>query len=152
MLAEAISIQPQDAAPLRDLGDLLRLGSAQLVGPKGEHASIPAPLYDLLKNIVQNLEDGRAIVLMPEEKELTTRQASEMLGFSRPYVIRLLDEGKLPFRQVDKHRRILLRHVLAFAKQFAAMQRAALDQMARDAYEAGLYDNYITIPEGGSDE
>ena len=144
MLAEAISIQPQDAAPLRDLGDLLRLGSAQLVGPKGEHASIPAPLYDLLKNIVQNLEDGRAIVLMPEEKELTTQQASEMLGFSVPYVIRILDEGKLPFRQVGKHRRILLRHVLAYAKEFAEMQR--------DAYEAGLYDNYITIPEGGSDE
>ena len=91
------------------------------------------------------------MVLMPEEKELTTQQAAESLGFSRPYVIRLLDEGKLPFRLAGNHRYISLRHVLAFAKKFAADRSAALAQMSRDAWEAGLYDNYCTIPEGGSD-
>lgn len=152
MVYEAISIQPEDAAHLHDVGRLLRSGSAQLVGPEGEQATIPAPLYDLLKDIVRNLEDGRAMVFMPEDAELTTQQASEYLGFSREYVIRLLDEGKIPYRMIGKHHRISLRDVLAYGKEFAEFRRAALDKMARDAWEAGLYDNYCTIPEGGSDE
>ena len=77
---------------------------------------------------------------------------TELLEMSRSYVIRLLDEGELPFRLAGNHRCISLRDLLAFRKRFAEMQRDALDQMALDAWEAGLYDNYITIPEGGTDQ
>jgi hypothetical protein len=52
---------------------------------------------------------------------------------------------------VGKHRRIALRDLLAYQKRRGEAHRAALDKMARDAFEAGLYDN-ATIPEGGSDE
>jgi excisionase family DNA binding protein len=151
MVDDAISIQPQDAAKLRNLGQLLRRGSPTLVGSEGEHATLPAPLYDLLKDIVQNLENGRSLVLMPEERQLTTQRAAELLGMSRPYLIRLLDAGEMPYHLVGKHRRIALRDVLSYSKRRAAGRRAALDKMARDAFEAGLYD-HATIPKGGSDE
>lgn len=70
---------------------------------------------------------------------------------SRPYLIQLLDAGEMPYTLLGKHRRIALRNVLAYAKTRAEERRNALDKMARDAFEAGLYDN-ASIPEGGSDE
>lgn len=151
MVDDAISIQPQDVDTLHGVSQLLRLGSPTLVGSKGEFATLPAPLYNLLKDIVRNLENGRSLVLMPEERQLTTQRAAELLGMSRPYLIRLLDAGEMQYHLVGKHRRIALRDVLAYAKRRADSRRAALDKMARDAFEAGLYDD-ATIPEGGSDE
>jgi excisionase family DNA binding protein len=151
MVDDAISIQPQDAASLRGVSNLLRRGSLTLVGSKGERAALPAPLYNLLKDIVRNLENGRSLVLMPQDRQLTTQRAAELLGMSRPYLIRLLDAGEMPYLLVGKHRRIALRDVLAYAKRRAEARRAALDTMARDAFEAGLYEK-AEIPEGGRDE
>jgi excisionase family DNA binding protein len=151
MVRDAISIRPEDAASLHELSQLLRRGSPTLVGPKGEHASLPHSLYGLLKDIVRNLEDGRSLVLMPEERQLTTQRAAEFLGMSRPYLIQLLDAGEIEYHLVGKHRRIALRDVLAYAKQRTEARRAALDRMARDAFEAGLYEN-ASIPAGGNDE
>jgi excisionase family DNA binding protein len=110
------------------------------VGPKGERATLPKPLYNLLKEIVKGLEDGRSLVLLPEEKQLTTQQAGELLGMSRPYVVRLLDAGEMPYSLVGRHRRIALREVLAYSKRRSEARRSALNKMARDAYDAGLYD------------
>ena len=140
MVDKAITIPPLEAANLRDVSRVLRRGPAKLIGPRGERATLPKPLYNLLKDIVKNLADGRSLVLMPEERQLTTQEAGNLLGMSRPYVIRLLDAGEMPYLLVGKHRRISLRDVLAFAKRRSEARRSALDKMARDAYDAGLYD------------
>lgn len=87
---------------------------------------------------MRNLEKGRSLVLMPQEQQLTTQRAAELLGMSRLYLIHLLDAGEMPFHLVGKHRRIALRDVLAYANHRDA-RRAALDKMARDALDAGLY-------------
>lgn len=151
MVQDAITIQPQDSAEIHGVSRILRRGSPTLVGPQGERATLPIALYNLLKEIVRSLEEGRSLVVMPEEQQLTSQRAAELLGMSRPYLIQLLDAGEMPYQLVGRHRRIALRDVLAYAKRRAQGRRAALDKMARDAFAAGLYDN-LTIPEGGSDE
>lgn len=145
MVHEAVSIHPRNAGKLQDLGRLLRRGRATLTGSKGEHLPIPEPLYSLLKDAVRQLEQGKSLLLIPEEKQLTTQQAGELLGVSRPFLIRLLDAGEMPFTLVGKHRRIKLGDIMEFAKR-KSERKAALDKMARDAYEAGLYDKSAGKP------
>lgn len=151
MVHEAVSIRPENAEKLLDVGRLLRRGRVKLAGPKGENMSIPEPLYSLMKDAVRNLTQGRSVVLIPEEKQLTTQQAGELLGVSRPFLIRLLDAGEMPFSLVGKHRRIKLSDVVDYAKR-KADRKTALDKMARDAFNAGLYDKGAGIPKGGREE
>jgi excisionase family DNA binding protein len=147
----AISIQPQDTAKLHAVGQLLRQGTAKLVGQTGEQVALPESLHHLLTDIVRNMEGGKSLILMPEEQQLTTQRAAELLGMSRPYIIRLLDAGEMPYVMVGKHRRIALRDVLAYAERRKEARKSALNKMTRDAFEADLYDN-AAIPEGGTDE
>ncbi|MCC6539775.1 MAG: helix-turn-helix domain-containing protein [Bryobacterales bacterium] len=151
MVHEAISIAENKVNELKDVSRALRRAHPKLVGPKGEKIDLPESLRTLLKGAVRTLAAGQSVVLIPQEKQLTTQQAGELLGMSRPYVIRLLDAGEMPFTLVGKHRRVALRDVLAFARR-QAERKSVLDKMARDAYGAGLYHQHAGMPEGGRDK
>lgn len=151
MVHEAVLIHPQNIEKLQDVGRLLRRGRARLTGPKGENLTIPEPLYSLLKDAVRNLTQGRSLVLIPEDRQLTTQQAGELLGVSRPFLIRLLDAGEMPFSLVGRHRRIKVSDLVDYSKR-KSDRKDALDKMARDAHAVGLYDRSAGIPKGGRDE
>ena len=143
MVYEAVSLRPQNTEKLQDVGRLLRRGRAKFTGSKGENMAIPEPLYSLLKDAVRNLTQGRSLVLIPEEKQLTTQQAGELLGVSRPFLIRLLDAGEMPFSLVGRHRRIKVSDLIDYSKR-KSERKAVLDKMARG--EVQLYT--IVFPEG----
>jgi excisionase family DNA binding protein len=84
------------------------------------------------------MSEGRPIVLMPTEQELTTVEAANFLNVSRPFVIKEIDAGRLPHRMVGSHRRIALEDLLAYAHEMRASQAAALERMAENARELGL--------------
>ena len=73
---------------------------------------------------------GQTMTLMPHGKELTTQEAAEILHVSRPHLIRLLDDGRIPFHRTGTHRRILIQDVLAFREQRAAERRHHLDTLS----------------------
>jgi excisionase family DNA binding protein len=112
---------------------------------------LPNAVFRLLKDIARNMQLGRAIVLIPENQQLTTQRAGDLLGVSRPHLIKLLDAGELPYHKVGSHRRIYLRDLAAYQKRRDAGRKAALDRIAKEAFESGLYDR-TGIPEGGEDE
>jgi len=130
---------------------MLRAGSPALVGADGERLKLPDAVYRLLKDIARNMQLGRAIVLIPENQQLTTQRAADLLGVSRPYLIRLLEAGALPYHKAGSHRRIYLKDLIAYQKRRDAERKAALDSIAREAFESGLYDR-TGMPEGGEDE
>ncbi|SDM70030.1 helix-turn-helix domain-containing protein [Allokutzneria albata] len=95
-----------------------------------DRVELPVELYRVLRQVVTALQDGLAVTVAPVTATLTTQQAAELLGVSRPTVIRLLDDEQIPFERVNSHRRILLRDLLAYREERRARQYAALEATA----------------------
>jgi excisionase family DNA binding protein len=96
---------------------------------------LPPGAVLLLLDILDAMAAGRGITLIPENAELTTVQAADVLNVSRPFVIKLLEEKALPCRKVGAHRRIRMEDVMAYKARIDADREAVLDQLAADAQE-----------------
>jgi len=110
-----------------------------LVGPAGERLELPEPLYHLLARIVEVLARGDAVTIVPVGRELTTQQAADLLNVSRQYLVRLLDEGRIPHRKTGKHRRLRIEDVLAFKAQRDRERADQLDALAAMTQDMGGY-------------
>ena len=92
----------------------------------------------LLRNILEAIASGRGVTIIPDNAELTTVQAADVLNVSRPYLIKLLDEKTIPHRKVGKHRRIRVEDVMAYKVAIDREREDVLDQLTREAQEQGL--------------
>ncbi|MEL6347421.1 MAG: helix-turn-helix domain-containing protein [Myxococcota bacterium] len=111
----------------------------KLVSPHGE-VELPLSVYLVLKRIIEVLARGDAITVIPVEKELTTQQAANILNVSRQYVVRLLDDGRIPHRKAGTHRRIRMEDLMAYKRQRDRDRMASLDDLSRLSQEFGGYD------------
>lgn len=84
-------------------------------------------------NILEAMAAGRGVTLIPENAELTTVQAADVLNVSRPFLIRLLEDGAIPYRLVGKHRRIRMEDVMNYKARIDRDREIALDQLTEDA-------------------
>jgi len=91
-------------------------------------------------SIVEHLREGNGVTVIPMHAELTTVEAAELLNVSRPFLIKQLDAGALPYHMVGTHRRLRLADVLAYRDRMDAEAEKALGAMSADAEELGLYD------------
>jgi excisionase family DNA binding protein len=114
--------------------------SAKLVSPEGEELKLPGSVYSLLVRIVNEMDRGNGITIIPVHAELTTQQAAELLNVSRPHLVKLLRDGEIPFHKVGRHRRVRVEDLLAYKERRDSKRRRLLQKMTRDAQEAGLYD------------
>lgn len=132
---------PRDLAALLDLGRFLEHHAepALLLGPDGEQVPLPEEVYRVVVEVVEAMREGKVITLVPRTQRLTTQEAADFLGISRPTLVKLLEDGKIPYEQPGRHRRIGFTDLLAFAERRHEGRRAALDQMTEDASEAGIY-------------
>lgn len=101
----------------------------------GEQVELPGEVYRVLRQVVEAMHHNLAVTVVPQSRTLTTQEAAGLLGISRPTVVKLLDEDKIPFERVGTHRRILLTDVLAYRAQRRQEQYAALEDMGSDSEE-----------------
>ena len=96
---------------------------------------LPAGAVQLLMEILENMAAGRGVTIIPQNAELTTVQAAEILNVSRPFLIKLLESKKIPYRTVGKHRRVRMEEVMTFKAQIDHEREKALDDLVADAQE-----------------
>jgi len=148
-MSERTVLPPEQPERLVDMLSLLVPGQrsrATLIGPDGTHLELPSEVFEVLRDVIQAMAQGMAITVAPQHMVLTTSEAAQLLGMSRPTLVRLLEAGKIPFEQPNRHRRIRLRDVLAYQERSRRGRAAGLDMMVRDAEDNGLYDLPLDTP------
>ena len=112
----------------------------KLVGPDGEIIELPKSVYQVLQQIVDHMMHGRAIFIVPGNKELTTQEAADILNVSRPYLVKLLEQGEIPFVKTGTHRRIRFSDLMRYKKHRDAERHRKLTELTQMSQELGLYD------------
>lgn len=150
--ADRVSLSDHDAELLaqasRLMGEALDRSTARRIALVEERddggdiarLEVPPATLRLLSQILALMARRQTFVLYPESSELTTKQAAEVLGVSRPFLIRVLEAGQIPFRKVGRHRRVLMQDVLAYKKTMQIERRAALDELVKASEDMGGYD------------
>lgn len=106
----------------------------------GSRVKLPNKALQLLVRILKAMREGKPISILPVATEVTTQKAAEILGCSRPHLVKLLEEGTINFTKVGKHRRILLEDVLKYQNEMKKIQKQQIIEIMNFDEDLGLYD------------
>ncbi len=138
--APAIAISPQEQREISEIYAKLRAAEAKLIGPDGKTEILPNNLYSFLLRLLADLRAGHSVTILQSKHELTTVEASKILGMSRQFLITLLEKGEIPFHLVGTHRRMYVRDVIAYKAKRDVARRDTLNNLAKREFAKGDYD------------
>ncbi len=101
---------------------------------------VPLRALKLMGEVMKAMGEGKPVSIVPVATEVTTQKAAELLGCSRPHLVKLLESGELAFTKVGKHRRILFEDVLSYKQKMKTEQKKHLIDIMNDDEEIGLCD------------
>lgn len=96
---------------------------------------LPRQALELLRHVLSEMAQGNAVTIVPRHAELTTQEAADILNVSRPYVVKLLESGRIPHHKVNRHRRVLFEDLMKYKRQQDAEAESALDELSAIAQE-----------------
>lgn len=129
---------------VRGLAEVLGKRSAKPIKVRasgdGSEASVTVPreAFQLFLELLGHMANGDSVTLMPIHAELTTQEAADLMNVSRPFLVQLLDEGKIPHRMVGTHRRIRAAELLEYIEKDRQARQATLDELAAEAQKHKL--------------
>lgn len=120
--------------------DHSRAAAITLTTDSGEHPTVDLPpaALKLIGQLLGAMSEGRPVMLVPSNQEFSTVEAAHFLNVSRPFVIKEIESGKLPYRMVGTHRRVAFEDLIAYARKMRERQEAALERLAENSRELGL--------------
>jgi excisionase family DNA binding protein len=131
-----------------EISQALEDGQLSLLGPNNKEFPVPAPLAKVLKDAIAELDRGRSVEVVTSDLEITTQDAADYLGMSRPTFVQLLTDGKLPYTQAGdgKHRRIRISDLVEYQKNEKSKRDAAFTEFLRLGQEIQADPNYVEPP------
>jgi len=100
--------------------------------------NIPVSALRLLVDVLTEIGEGNAVSIIPVHAELTTQEAADVLNVSRPFLVKLLEGGSIPFHKVGRHRRVLYQDVMSYKDGIDSERQKALDALAQQAQELNM--------------
>lgn len=107
-------------------------------GEEAETVAVPASAVRLFLHLLTEMSQGNTVTVIPTHAELTTQQAADLLIVSRPYLVKLLDEGRIPCRTVGKYRRVRFDDLMAYKRKDDEARAKVLDQLTAEAQSLGM--------------
>src|SRR5450755_5032034 len=107
-----LDISSKEQKEIIEIYAKLREAEAKLIGPDGKAEILPNNVYSFLLRLLADLRAGNAVTILQSSHELTTIEASKILGMSRQFLVQLLEKGEIPFHKVGTHRRLYVRDVI----------------------------------------
>lgn len=135
-LAEVVDL----VQALRDRGIEVPRRRPALVDADGDQLELPQPVFDALLQVVTAMSQGQGVTIAPHNALLTTQEAADFLGISRPTLVKLVDPDQIPHERRGRHRRVRLSDLLEYQQRSRSERRQALDQLAQEGEEIGLYE------------
>lgn len=125
------------------LSNQLAIGAdrpTRLVLGEGEAGQIVLPAFavSVLVETLGHLAKGQGVAVQPLTEEISTQEAANLLFVSRPFLVRLLEEGKIPFRKVGAHRRVRREDVEQYKRQIDEARLKTLEELQAQAQELGM--------------
>ncbi len=146
----ALRNRPHTTLPPQDLDAVLEVsrfleqleGPAALVRPDGQAVALPGQVSSVLSEVVHAMQQGKAISVAPVDQLLTTQEAEDFLGISRPTLVKKLEDGSIAFERPSggRHRRVRLVDLLQYRDRQRTERRKALQELVSEAQSAGAYD------------
>jgi excisionase family DNA binding protein len=141
-LHEHTELPPEETKQLLKLLAMTRdepSGGVALVGPDGSQRELPAEIYRVLQDALEAMSQGLAVTVVPQHTMLTTQEAADLLGISRPTLVKLLERGQIPYERRGRHRRLRLDDVLEYQRAARTERRQKLDALVDAAEKHDLY-------------
>ncbi|MEI1373210.1 helix-turn-helix domain-containing protein [Nostoc sp. UHCC 0926] len=142
MPIDSSMITEAEAEAIKQLEHILNQENSQLklVAANGEEMTIPDSVFHVLQQVVQTMASGKNVSIVTFNPELTTQQAADLLNVSRPYLIKLLEQGELPYIMVGTHRRVKFEDLKKYKQQKDTKRRQLLDELIAESQELGFYE------------
>ncbi|WP_025858518.1 helix-turn-helix domain-containing protein [Pseudomonas sp. CHM02] len=99
---------------------------------------LPTSALRLLVDILGELAIGNAVKVVPVHAELTSQEAADLLNVSRPHLVKMLEEGAIPFTKTGRHRRVRFSDLMAFKQRRDEESQVAMEALAQQAQELGM--------------
>src|SRR6266404_2319994 len=132
--ALTVDLSAREQKEIIDTYAKLREVEAKLSGPDGKTEILPNNLYSFLLRLLADLKAGHSVTILQNKHQLTTVEASKILGVSRQYLVQLLEKGEIPFHMAGTHRRLYVRDVLAYKSRRDTDRGKSLNELAQKEF------------------
>jgi excisionase family DNA binding protein len=132
----------QEVQSIKEIERILKPQGFQpkLVGANGEEITLPDSIYQVLRKVVDAMVSGKVISIAFQDQQMTTQQAADLLNVSRPHLIKLLEQGEIPYIRVGTHRRVCFEDLMTYKQQRDIKRREGLKQLTQFLQNEGFYD------------